>query len=104
EFFFRVVLKDWNYEILDDIFIFRRMHNSQLSFAANKSQDKTLMKFSVNQLNFENFTQSGLRDRGVIRYFRGFFLRFSYRLLKERKFLASVQSAFLLIKASFRYK
>src|SRR5690606_23794550 len=41
ESFFRVVLKDTQYIVLDDILAFRRMHDSHLSLAANKSPDRT---------------------------------------------------------------
>jgi len=101
EFFFRVVLKDKNYGIIDDIFVFRRMHSNQLSLAANKSSEKNLMKFIVNKMNFNNFVRSKQKDIGVVKYFQDFFFRFTYRLFKERRFLYSITSFYMSLKALF---
>lgn len=99
EFFFRVVLKDKKYSVVDDILIFRRMHGEQLSLAANKSAEKTMMKFEVNRLNFNNFVHSKQKSIEVIRYFRDFFFRFTYRLFKERRFKLAITCFQMMIRS-----
>ncbi|GGF51622.1 glycosyltransferase family 2 protein [Echinicola rosea] len=91
EFFFRIILRDKMFLVLDDIFVFRRMHEAQLSSSANSSSNKLKMEFYANKINYRSFVFSDLSDSKVLSYFRGFFLRYTYRLFREGKILISVK-------------
>lgn len=104
EIFFRVVLKDERYLIIDDVMIFRRMHNNQLSLNANRSSEKNVLKYEVNKLNYQHYIDSGRQQQAVFNYFRDFFFRSTYRFFRERKFLYSLRSAILFFKSMLKLR
>lgn len=104
EIFFRVVLKDAKYLIIEDVLIFRRMHNSQLSLKANRSSEKNVLKYEVNRLKYRHYVDSGNQQQAVFNYFRDFFFRSIYRFFRERKYLYSLRSTILLFKSLLKLR
>lgn len=99
EFFFRVILKDSKFTIIDLPLVFRRVHNNQLSHLANNSLKKNELKFVATNLIFQNYCVSPLRDRQVNAYFRLFFAKhFKYFFIEKkynfmaRSFLSFIRS------------
>ncbi|QNL51598.1 glycosyltransferase family 2 protein [Olivibacter sp. SDN3] len=102
EFFFRVVLRDKRYRIVDEAFILRRMHHDQLSENVNRSADKSKFEFVANVFNYENFVLSQVRDRSVTIYFKDFFFKYIRRFVREGNFKYAVRSLYRYIKIIVR--
>lgn len=98
EFFFRIILKDSHFAVIDSPMIYRRVHDSQLSMLANNSSQKNALKYEATCLNYQNYRTSNLRSRQVKLYFRLFFAKHIKYFFKEGKYSLSIQSGLMFIK------
>lgn len=94
EFFFRIILKDKNYLLIDEPLVWRRIHDSSLSVSVNNSKVKTMLELDANIKLFRHYIASGLKKQDVTDYFRHFFFRYTYLLLRQRRFSAAVKSTY----------
>jgi len=98
EFFFRVILKDHRFKIIDKAYIFRRMHEQQLSQLANRSSEKTKLKYIVTCINYQNFLSSKINHPRVSAYFKQFFIRNFRGFTRELRFYYAFHSCLMLLR------
>jgi len=99
EFFFRIILKDHSFKIVDKAFVFRRMHEQQLSQAANRSPEKVKLKFIATCINYQNFLNANISDPKVLAYFKGFFIKNLRGFTRQMSFFYAFRSCIMIIRA-----
>ncbi len=82
EFFFRIILKDSNYGVIDDALILRRLHDSSLSVKVDAGFQKIRARFIADAMMFNVFSHTKLKNQKVVDYFQESFLRYSFTFLK----------------------
>ncbi|MBK1438362.1 glycosyltransferase family 2 protein [Parapedobacter sp. ISTM3] len=98
EFFFRIILRDHRFKIIDKAYIFRRMHELQLSQVANRSSEKVKLKYVATCLNYQNFLNSEINDPEIFAYFKRFFLKNLRGFIRELRFNHAIHSCFMLLR------
>lgn len=86
EFYFRVILRDSKYAIIDHVFVLKRMHDNQLGKKVNRSTEKSKWEYIANVYNYESFVLSKASEPSVQRYFKEFFFKYIRRFVREGNF------------------
>lgn len=86
EFFFRIILKDSNYLVINKALVLRRLHESSLSVKVEGGTEKMQARFFSDAAMFHAYDRTDLKNSAIESYFRKKFLRYGYTFFRSFSF------------------